>query len=82
MSDRDVFVTHFWERPTFLLDQLTPTDDDTFWANSYDVLQDGSAADGIVGLTSLTGPGQILHGDYSPTIFIVTPCTTEAQRRE
>ncbi|KAL9094067.1 MAG: hypothetical protein Q9165_003737 [Trypethelium subeluteriae] len=79
-SEKGVFISHIWEA-AFSNNDESPTDDKTFSAQSSEALQKGTMQDGSDGLQALTQPGQILHRDYKPAIFIATPLTDDWERR-
>ncbi|KAG5787654.1 hypothetical protein H9Q69_013279 [Fusarium xylarioides] len=76
-SDLGVYLSHIWERPGFINDDLwTNTPDDEFESKVLNVLRDGD--DHTTGVTSLIGtdnvPG-VLHEQFHPQVFVITPFT-------
>ncbi|KAF5696408.1 hypothetical protein FMUND_15699, partial [Fusarium mundagurra] len=81
VSSMGVYTSHIWEIPGFV-DEVDrkPTSDDFFETNVFEVLRDGTLDPTIV--TSISGligtesaPG-VLHSQFEPNVFVVTPFNT------
>ena len=79
VSKEGIYISHILENPTFIQDDSrTPTDDQTFWDQSYNMLENGNPYEprNSVALKKLIGRNGILRKSALPTIFIITPFTT------
>ncbi|KAF2238084.1 hypothetical protein EV356DRAFT_335996 [Viridothelium virens] len=84
-SQRGTYLSHIWEGPTFVRNQREyESREDVFWEHSFESLRDGNDLDPLdksLPLAYLVAPGEVLHIESNPVIFIITPYTTESQRQ-
>ncbi|KAL9073640.1 MAG: hypothetical protein Q9157_004670 [Trypethelium eluteriae] len=82
-SNAGVFASYIWEIPIFRFRDGRPQTYEYFDANVFDVLADGNPTDAArsVGFRTLLGQGAMLSDQMRPVIFIITPYTTDRERR-
>ncbi|KAJ5360374.1 hypothetical protein N7517_009565 [Penicillium concentricum] len=81
-SEKGVYISHIWESPVFVDEAFNPTDGNLFTITAFNSLRDGTIFAQIV--TDLIGtdhsPG-VLNAIYAPKVFVLTPFTTDWDRR-
>ncbi|KGO73506.1 hypothetical protein PITC_044250 [Penicillium italicum] len=82
-SEKGVYISHIWESPVFVDQAFNPTDDNFFTITAFNSLRDGTMY--AQSVSSLIGTHQnpgVLNSIYAPKVFILTPFTTDWDRRK
>lgn len=81
-SEKGVYIAHIWESPVFVDQGFNPTDDNLFMITAFNSLRDGTVyAQSITGLIGTDQNPGVLNAIYAPKVFVLTPFTTDWDRR-
>ncbi|KAK4869626.1 hypothetical protein LT330_006008 [Penicillium expansum] len=82
-SEKGVYISHIWESPVFVDQAFNPTDDNFFTINAFNSLRDGTVyAQSVTGLIGTDQNPGVLNAIYAPKVFVLTPFTTDWDRRK
>ncbi|KXG49973.1 uncharacterized protein PGRI_059410 [Penicillium griseofulvum] len=81
-SEKGVYLSHIWESPVFVDEAFNTTDDRFFTITAFNSLRDGTIyAQSVTDLIGTDHNPGILNAIYAPKVFVLTPFTTDWDRR-
>ncbi|KAJ5836581.1 hypothetical protein N7447_002607 [Penicillium robsamsonii] len=81
-SEKGVYISHIWESPVFVDEALNLTDDSLFTITAFNSLRNGTVyAQSVIDLIGTDHSPGVLNAIYAPKVFVLTPFTTDWDRR-